>query len=49
MDAIRDQKVLWPPSELWESLRNVQRVELAAGVVLILASVLLNVRSKTYV
>ena len=49
MDAIRDQKVLWPPSELWEALRNVQRVELAAGVVLILASVLLNVRSKTYV
>jgi|HubBroStandDraft_6_1064221.scaffolds.fasta_scaffold67890_3 hypothetical protein len=47
MDAIRDQKVLWPPSELWEALRNVQRVELAAGVVLILVSLLMTARRKS--
>ena len=38
LDAVRDQRILWPPSELWESLRSVQRVELSAGIALIVAS-----------
>jgi hypothetical protein len=46
LDAVRDAKILWPPGELWEGLRNVQRVELGAGVALIVVSVVLMITRK---
>jgi hypothetical protein len=47
LDAIRDQKILWPPAELWEALRNVQRLKLAAGLALILVSLVLTVERRS--
>jgi hypothetical protein len=46
LDAVRDAKILWPPSELWEGLRNVQRVEFGAGVALVVVSLILMITRK---
>ena len=46
MDAIRDQKTVWPPSLLWGALRNSQRLELAAGAALIVVTLVLAVARK---
>src|SRR5579863_3611050 len=32
LDAVRDARIFWPPDELWDGLRHVQRVELSAGI-----------------
>jgi hypothetical protein len=48
MDAVRDMRIFWPPGELWEGLRHVQRVELGAGIALIVVSiVLMTTRKRT--
>jgi hypothetical protein len=48
LDAVRDTRIFWPPGELWEGLRHVQRVELAAGIALIVVSiVLMRTRKRT--
>jgi hypothetical protein len=41
LDAVRDARILWPPETLWEGLRRVQRVELGAGIALIVVSIVL--------
>jgi hypothetical protein len=41
MDAVRDARIFWPPSEFWEGLRHVQRVEFGAGIALIVVSIVL--------
>jgi len=48
LDAVRDAPIVWPPGELWEGLRNVQRVEFAAGVALVAVSIVLTIaRSRS--
>ena len=48
MDAVRDARIFWPPDEFWEGLRHVQRVELGAGIALIVVSiVLMSMRKRT--
>ncbi|MGA9981660.1 MAG: hypothetical protein WBQ08_23790 [Candidatus Sulfotelmatobacter sp.] len=42
LDAVRDKRIFWPLSELWESLRHAQRVELGAGIALIVVSIVLT-------
>ncbi|HEY6337765.1 MAG TPA: hypothetical protein VIW68_04670 [Candidatus Sulfotelmatobacter sp.] len=42
LDAVRDQRILWPPGALWEGLRSVQRVELGAGIALIVVTLALT-------
>jgi len=39
MGAVREQEIFWPPSDLWAGLRNVQRVELIGGILLIVVIV----------
>jgi hypothetical protein len=46
LDAVRDQKNVWPPSDLWEGLGKVQRVELGAGIALIFVSVVLMITRR---
>jgi hypothetical protein len=46
MDAVRDTRIFWPPGELWEGLRRVQRVELGAGIALIVVSIVLMTTRK---
>ena len=46
MDAVRDARIFWPPGELWEDLRHVQRVEFGAGVALIVVSIVLMITWK---
>jgi hypothetical protein len=41
LDAVRDARIFWPPDELWDGLRHVQRVELGAGIALIVVSTIL--------
>jgi hypothetical protein len=33
LDALRDARIFWPPDAVWEALRNPQRLELGAGIV----------------
>ena len=48
LDAVRDTRIFWPLGELWEGLRHVQRVELGAGIALIVVSmVLMRTRKRT--
>jgi hypothetical protein len=34
MDALRDARIFWPPDAVWETLRGPQRLELGAGIAL---------------
>jgi hypothetical protein len=38
LDAMRDAKIAWPPDALWGVLRGPQRLELGAGVVLMVVA-----------
>ncbi len=46
LDAIRDQNILWPPSVLWDVLRHPQRIELAAGIMLMVVTLVLAIVRK---
>ena len=43
LDAMRDTKVFWPPETLWQVLRRPQRLELGAGIALIVVTLLISV------
>ncbi|MGO9083945.1 MAG: hypothetical protein ACLQBK_01860 [Candidatus Sulfotelmatobacter sp.] len=48
LDALRDAKVLWPPAIVWEELRHPQRLELGAGIALIVVTLIIAaVRRQT--
>jgi hypothetical protein len=38
LDALRDARVFWPPDIVWEALRHPQRLELGAGIALMVVS-----------
>jgi len=38
LDALRDAKIVWPPDAAWAGLRRPHRLELAAGIVLMVVS-----------
>jgi hypothetical protein len=38
LDALRDARVFWPPDVVWEGLRGPQRLELGAGIALMVVS-----------
>jgi hypothetical protein len=38
LDVLRDARVFWPPDVVWEMLRGPQRLELGAGIALIVVS-----------
>jgi len=38
LDALRDARVFWPPDVIWDALRHPQRLELGAGIALIVVS-----------
>ena len=46
LDAIRDQRILWPPDSLWEALASPQRLELGGGVALIVVTLILTIARK---
>ncbi len=43
LDALRDAKIVWPPDEAWAGLRGPQRLELSAGVVLMVVALVTSV------
>jgi hypothetical protein len=38
LDALRDAKIFWPPDAAWEGLQSPQRLELGAGIVLVVVT-----------
>jgi hypothetical protein len=40
LDALRDVRIVWPPNALWTVLQSRQRLELGAGLALIVVTVL---------
>ncbi len=42
LDAVRDAKILWPPEALWAVLRRPQRLELGAGIALIVVTLIVS-------
>jgi hypothetical protein len=38
LDAVREATIVWPPDALWAGLRGPQRLELGAGIVLIVVA-----------
>jgi hypothetical protein len=47
LDALRDARVLWPPESLWGALSRPHRMELAAGLALMLVSFVAAIVSAT--
>ena len=43
LDALRDARDLWPPDAVWEALRGPQRLELGAGIALMVVSLVISV------
>lgn len=43
LDAARDVKAWWPPDALWQGLRHPQRLEFAAGIALIVVTIVVSV------
>jgi hypothetical protein len=41
--AARDNRTLWPPDALWQSLRHPQRLELAGGIALMVVTIVISV------
>jgi len=46
MNAMRDASVFWPPDVVWQALRGPQRLELTAGIVLIVVTFLTSVMQR---
>jgi hypothetical protein len=46
MNAMRDAAVFWPPDVVWQALRGPQRLELTAGIVLIVVTFLTSVMQR---
>jgi hypothetical protein len=46
LDALRDARIFWPPDAVWEALGNPRRLELGAGIALIVVSIVLAVVRK---
>jgi len=43
LDALREARIFWPPDAVWEALRNPQRLELGAGIALIVVNIVLSI------
>jgi hypothetical protein len=43
LNALRDQKVLWPPDVVWAALRGLQRLELGCGIALIVVTLVISI------
>lgn len=43
LDALRDARILWPPDVVWGGLRNPQRLELGAGIALIVVTLVMTI------
>lgn len=46
LDGLRDARVLWPPDVVWQGLRGPQRLEVRAGIALIVVTLVLTVVRK---
>jgi hypothetical protein len=46
LDAARDAKVFWPPDALWHGLRGAQRLEMGAGIALIVVTLVTTFLAK---
>jgi hypothetical protein len=46
MDALREASVQWPPDALWSSLNRPHRLELGAGIALIVVTLIVSVMQR---
>jgi hypothetical protein len=42
LDALRDAKVVWPPDAAWAVMQHGQRLEMGAGIVMILVALVVS-------
>lgn len=43
LNALRDAKVVWPPDAAWAVMPHAQRLQMGAGIAMILIAVLVSV------
>lgn len=43
LDALRDAKVVWPPDAAWAVMPHAQRLEMGAGIAIILVALVVSV------
>ena len=43
LDAVHDARTSWPPDALWAMLRRPQKLELSAGIALIIVTLILSI------
>jgi hypothetical protein len=46
LDTLRDARILCPPDALWEALRGPQRLELEAGLALIVVALIVSIARR---
>ncbi len=46
LDTLRDARVFWPPDVVWEALRGPQRLELGAGIALMIVTLITSLARK---
>jgi hypothetical protein len=42
LDGMRDAKIVWPPDAVWGALRGPQRLELGAGIALMVVTLAIS-------
>lgn len=42
LDALRDAKVVWPPATAWAAMQHVRRLEIGAGIAMILIALVVS-------
>lgn len=47
LGALRDAKVVWPPGALWAALSHPQRLQLGAGIALMVVSFIISVARRS--
>ena len=47
LDVLRDAKVVWPLGELWGVLSHPKRLQLGAGIVLMVVSFIISVARRS--
>ena len=43
LDALRDAKVVWPPDAAWAVMAHTQRLEMGAGIAMIVIALVVSV------
>ncbi len=48
LDALRDARETWPPDALWRALNRPHRLELCAGIALVIVTFIVSLKGRNH-